>query len=47
MIRVGYHITEKQLSELKVLSNESGLSVAELIRRAIDNYIYRRYDKNI
>ena len=37
MIRVNYHLTDRQLAKLKRLSKKSGLSVAELIRRAVDS----------
>lgn len=38
MIRVTYHLTESQVATLRAKSKESGLSVAELIRRAVDGY---------
>lgn len=38
MIRVNYHLTLKQLERLREMSKETGLAVAELIRRAIDKY---------
>jgi predicted DNA-binding protein len=39
MKRVNYHVTTKQFESLQQLSEKTGLSVAELIRRAIDNYL--------
>lgn len=36
MKRVNYHLTELQIKGLAKLSEDTGLSVAELIRRAID-----------
>ena len=36
MKRVNYHLTEFQIKKLKELSKQTGLSTAELIRRAID-----------
>lgn len=39
MKRVDYHLTEKQIVALKTLSRETGLSVAEHIRRAVDGYL--------
>ena len=39
MIRVNYHLTDKQISKLRELSKDTGLSVAELIRRAVDKYV--------
>ena len=45
MIRVNYHLTVKQIGELKKLSKASGLSVAEIIRRAIDTYLEVKSDE--
>jgi len=42
MKRVNYHLTQKQIESLKKLSKETGLSVAELIRRAIDEYLEKK-----
>ena len=39
MQRLHVHLTEKQKSVLSKLSQDTGLKVAELIRRAVDNYI--------
>ena len=39
MKRVQYHLTEKQVEELRALSSKTGLSVAEHIRRAVDGYL--------
>lgn len=39
MRRVNWTITEKQHRELKRLSQETGLAISELVRRAIDKYI--------
>ena len=39
MKRVNYHLTDKQIKELKAISEETGLSVAELIRRSIDRLL--------
>lgn len=38
MIRTAIHITEKQHEELRRESEETGLPMAELIRRAIDEF---------
>jgi predicted transcriptional regulator len=46
MIRVTYHLTRVQLDRLRAIARETGLSVAELIRRAIDAFIDRREAKN-
>jgi len=42
MKRKLHHLTEKQIEGLKKLSKETGLSVAELIRRAIDDYLDKK-----
>lgn len=39
MKRINHHLSNKQIVILKRLSDEQDLSVAELIRRAIDNWI--------
>lgn len=39
MRRVNWTITERQHRELKRLSRETGLSISELVRRALDKYI--------
>jgi len=39
MRRVNWTITEPQHRELKRLSQETGLPISELVRRAIDKYV--------
>jgi predicted DNA-binding protein len=39
MKRVAFHLTEQQIERLQKVSKETGLKVAELIRRAIDNFL--------
>jgi len=39
MKRTNVHLTEQQIERLSQLSKSTGLSVAELIRRAIDYYL--------
>ncbi len=39
MKRVNYHLTEKQIKELRRVCEETGLSAAEIIRRSIDAYL--------
>lgn len=39
MRRVNWTITERQHHALKKLSQETGLSISELVRRALDKYI--------
>ncbi len=36
MVKVNFHLTQKQYDWLKRKSETSGLSIAELIRRALD-----------
>jgi len=43
--RVSYHLTNLQISELKKLSQKKGLSVAELIRRAVDIHLEKEKKK--
>ncbi len=39
---ITHHLTDQQIEQLKAESIRTGLSVAELIRRAIDFYLARR-----
>lgn len=39
MKRKIFHLTDMQIKKLKKLSKSSGLSVAEIVRRAIDEFI--------
>lgn len=45
MKRVNFHLTPGQVKSLKARSDESGLSVAELIRRAIDYWLENTEDR--
>ena len=42
MERVNFHLTEGELHGLKVISDLSGVPRAEIIRRAVDDYINRK-----
>ncbi len=42
MIRSNLHITERQQERLRQLGEDTGLCQAELIRRAIDEYLSRQ-----
>jgi metal-responsive CopG/Arc/MetJ family transcriptional regulator len=39
MKRISVSLTEKQIENMKGISSDSGISVSEHIRRAIDAYI--------
>jgi len=39
MKRISWHLREQQIEALRSKSRETGLSVAELIRRSIDAYL--------
>lgn len=41
MIRVNVHLTTPQLAALRAASKKTGLTVSELIRRAVDAYLKR------
>lgn len=41
MERVNYYLTDYQIAELKKLSKEKDMTVSELIRRAVDEYLKR------
>jgi hypothetical protein len=45
MVRTNYHLTEKQRKLLRLIADKTGLSVAEIIRRAVDAYIKRETPK--
>lgn len=42
MKRQIHHFTERQIRQLKALSRITGLTKAELVRRAIDEYLERK-----
>ena len=42
MERVNFHMTEGEKKGVKVLSEVTGVKKAEIIRRAIDEYIQRK-----
>jgi predicted DNA-binding protein len=45
MKRVNYHLTEDQIKRLQGLAERTGLSVAEIIRRAIDEYLDKKEER--
>jgi metal-responsive CopG/Arc/MetJ family transcriptional regulator len=42
MDRVNFHLTDSEIRSLEKLSEITGVKKAELIRRAIDEYIQRK-----
>ena len=44
MIRTALFFTKSQMTTLVTLSSNSGVPVAELIRRAVDAYLIQRRD---
>jgi len=42
MVRTQVQLTEKQMAQLRKMSLEQGVPLAELIRRAVDELIARR-----
>lgn len=43
--RVGFYLTDMQIKDLKKVSKKTGLSVSEIIRRAIDGYLEKYTEK--
>ena len=41
MRRTHLHLTDPQLARLRLLADRSGLNVAELVRRAVDDFLGR------
>ena len=37
--RVGFYLTDLQIKELKKVSKKTGLTVSEIIRRAVDEHL--------
>lgn len=46
MKRVTYHLTNNQIIKLQTLSKKTGLTVAEIIRRAVDAYLEKAERSN-
>lgn len=42
MKRINVYLTEEEIERLKALSEKTGLSVCELVRRSIDAYLKKR-----
>jgi len=43
--RVGFYLTDLQIKELKRVSRKTGLTVSELIRRAVDDHLGKYREK--
>lgn len=41
MKRIALFLTEKQIERLKALSARDGLTVSEILRRAVDEYLLK------
>jgi predicted DNA-binding protein len=39
--RTNIYLTQEQLEKLNVLSVETGISMTEMVRRSIDEYLYK------
>ncbi len=44
MIRTNIYLTENQVKKFKAISKKTGLAVADVIRRALDDWL-GRYEK--
>ncbi len=44
MERMGVYLTEVEVKKLRAIQKKTGLSVAELIRRAVDTWL-KEYEK--
>jgi len=44
MERIGVYLAEMQIKKLRAIQKKTGLSVAELIRRSVDNWL-EEYEK--
>lgn len=45
MIRTNFNYTKSQMERLKLLSEHSGLTTAELVRRAVDEYLNKEFEQ--
>lgn len=45
MKRINVHLADMQIKKLKQLSDNTGMSVAEIVRRAIDEYLGKQERK--
>jgi len=47
MERVNFHLTDSEINGLNTLSELTGVKKAELLRRAVDEYIQRKRSEGI
>jgi hypothetical protein len=45
--RVGFYLTDLEVKKLKIASKKTGLSVSELIRRALDEWLVKYETKGV
>jgi predicted DNA binding CopG/RHH family protein len=43
MKRVNFHLSDQQIGALRERAEQTGLTVAELIRRAVDEFLKRHH----
>ena len=46
-LRVGFYLTDMQIKELKRVSKKTGLTVSEIIRRAVDEHLEKYKGKEV
>lgn len=46
MKRTNLHLTDLQIKSLRKLSKKTGLTVAELVRRAVDQFLLKQESEN-
>jgi predicted DNA-binding protein len=46
MKKLNFYLTEKQYQKLQEISRSTGLTMAEIIRRAMDMYLEQRKETN-
>jgi len=42
MEKINHYLTDPQMKKLRELSEKTGLSISEIIRRALDEYLEKR-----
>ncbi len=46
MIRTNIYLSEKQMGRLRDISEDTGIRIAEIVRRAVDAYLEAKYPAN-